>query len=96
LASHPAGHPYSVGQVKAAFAAHGLTLRKAAKQDVHGVVVLRHGHVAVGVRVVNPRQTPTLYFTHTSKTHSSKRGNVFVLYPTAEKASVEAALARLG
>jgi hypothetical protein len=92
---HSATHHYSVDQVEAAFAAHGIELRKEAQQRVPAYVVLRSDKVLVTVvRTPKANRLPLtdLGFGPDTATH---HGNVLVIYKPAQRAPVTAALAAL-
>jgi hypothetical protein len=94
---HSAPHPhyYSVRRVEAVFAAHGVKLRRAVKQDLLGFVVLRSDKVAVAVRVTRqPRAFPTADFSRAS-VHLVRHGNLLVALRMARTAPINAALGDL-
>ena len=101
---HSATHAYSVRQVEAAFAAHGIKLRKPQRQPVSGVVALdgtqRDGAhlgvlVAATVRLANPtRLVPSLVNSRGPRV-PRKHGNVVVVALPGSTVSVNAALADL-
>ena len=101
---HSATHVYSVQQVEAAFAAHGIKLRKAQRQPLSRVVALdgtqRDGAqlgvlVAATVRLANPtRLVPGLVNSRGPRA-PRKHGNAVVVALPSSTVAVNAALADL-
>jgi hypothetical protein len=91
---HSATHYYSVHQVEAAFAEHGIALRRAARQYFPGFVHLGNGKVLVTVRVAKgARRLARLPLGWPSR--ADKHGNLLVVYKEPQTMSVYAALADL-
>lgn len=85
---------YSVKQVKEAFAAHGITLRPEPRPLASGAIALRGSRASrVGV-VVARRPLGQNYFSK-SLGQVKQFGNLFVFFPSSEKAEVATALQAL-
>ena len=97
---HSATHDYSVHQVQAAFAAHGIELRRAEKQGRRRAVALSSGRVGVYVAATVPLAKPTRLIPHYRDLFGPiavrKHGNVLVVFKNSTPTRpIEAALADL-
>jgi hypothetical protein len=92
---HSATHHYSVDQVEAAFAAHGIELRKDTQQKVPAYVALRSDKISVTVVRGSKRSGVPMVDLGFGPNAAIRHGNVLVIYQPAQKAPVTAALAAL-
>ena len=97
---HSATHDYSVHQVQAAFAAHGIELRRTEKQEQRRAVALRSVEVGVYVAATVPLAKPTRLIPHyrllLGPIVVRKHGNVLVVFNNSTPTRpIEAALADL-
>ena len=97
---HSATHEYSVHQVEAAFAAHGLDLQRTEKQEQRRVVALVSDKVGVDVAATVPLAKPSRLIPHYKRLFGPivvrKHGNVLVVFKnTTPTRPIDAALAEL-
>jgi hypothetical protein len=97
---HSATHDYSVHQVEAAFAAHGIELRRAKKQEQGKVIALGSDKVGVYVAATVPLAKPTHVIPKLKASLGPvvvrKHGNVLVVFKNVTPTRpIDAALADL-
>jgi hypothetical protein len=97
---HSATHDYSVHQVQAAFAAHGMELRRTERKEQSRIVALSSDKVGVYVAPTVPLAKPSRVIPHYSfllgPITVRKHGNVLVVFKSMTPTRpIDAALADL-